>query len=125
MSRFRDIKRRARGDRHREMSVPALYIAVPSADPVECTVRTWLKTDNLMIGELPGLQGAAERAEPEERIRFDLSEFEGPLRNLAVISVEAGEAYRIDHLYPVDLGYQTARVTRLTEAQTIALPVPE
>jgi hypothetical protein len=115
--------RRARVDLHREMSVDALYIPVPDADPVDCTVRLWPKTDE-MQGELSGLQGAATRAEPEDRIRFDLSEFPAALRRLAIVSVEAGEAYRIDHLYPADLGYQTARVLRLTAEEADDLPLP-
>jgi len=111
-----------RGDLHREMSVPAYYIPVPSADPVECDVRVWLKTEQ-MVGELPGYQGA-ERAEPEDRIRIDLAQVPAP-RRLGVVSVEAGEAYRIDHLYPADLGYQTARVLRLSAAEAEDLPVRE
>lgn len=123
MSRFRDNKRRARGDLHREMSVPALYISASGADPVPCTVRVWLKTENQMVGELSGFP-SAERAEPEDRLRFDITEIAAP-RRLAVVSVETGEAYRIDHLYPVDLGYQTARVVRLSAAEAASLPVPE
>jgi len=129
MSRLRDIKRQARGDLHREMSVPAFYYATPtSLTQVACTVRTWLKTENQMTGDLQGFHGA-ERAEPEDRVRFDLSEFpilpaDRPRRG-GIVSVEAGEAYRIDHLYPADLGYQTARVTRLDPADAVGLVVPE
>jgi hypothetical protein len=104
------------------MSVSALYLLTPTAVPVPCTVRPWLKNEN-MAGDLPGFAGV-ERAEPEDRIRFELSEVPAPRRN-ALVSVEPGEAYRIDHLYPVDLGYQTARVVRLSAADTAALPVPE
>lgn len=124
VSRFRDIKRQARGDLHQEMSVPALYILTPSTDPVDCTVRVWLKTENQMVGALQSAPGAAERAEPEDRIRFDLTEI-ASLRRNAVVSVEVGEAYRVDHLYPADLGYQTARVVRLSAAEADGLAVPE
>lgn len=124
MSRFRDVKRRARGDLHREMSVAALYIPAPSATPVSCTVRVWTKVEQHMVGKLAGLQGVAEMAEPEDRIRFDLAQIPKPYRN-AIVSVEPGEAYRIDHLYDADLGYQTARVLRLAASETTALPVPE
>lgn len=122
---IRDIKRQMRGDVHRQASVPAYYIPAPGADVVPCTVRVWLKTEDQMVGVLPLLQGAATAAEPEDRLRFDLSEFNAPLRaQSGVVSVEPGEAYRIDHLYPADLGYQTARVTRLTAADATGLPVP-
>lgn len=104
------------------MSVPAVYIATPAAEPVPCDVRLWPKT-NQMSGELQGFDGA-QRAEPEDQIRFDLTEVPAPRRN-GVVSVEAGEAYRIDHLYPADLGYQTARVTRLSADEADGLEVPE
>lgn len=122
MSRLRDIKRQARGDLHREMSVPALYIPVPLATPVECNVRTWLKSDDGT--QMDAADGGVAMMNPEDRIRFDLSEFDAPLRHNGVVSVETGEAYRIDHLYPADLGYQTARVLRLTAAEAGGLPVP-
>jgi len=79
-----------------------------------------------MIGDLPGLHGA-ERAEPEDRLRFDLSDFppSAKPRRHGVVSVEAGEAYRIDHLYPADFGFQTARVTRLSAEDAVTYPVPE
>lgn len=78
-----------------------------------------------MVGDLSGLSGSATRAEPEDQIRFDLSDFTAPLRQqTGIVSVEAGEAYRIDHLYPADLGYRTARVTRLSAADAASLPVP-
>lgn len=127
MGRLRDIKRRARGSLHREMSVPALYFVTSTTRPgIECAVRVWPKTENQMVGDLPGVQGA-ERAEPEDRLRFDLADFPPSRmpRRLGVVSVEPGEAYRIDHLYPADLGYQTARVTRLSAEEAATYPVPE
>ena len=126
MSRLRDIKRRARGDLHREMSVPSLYFVTPSATPVSCDVRVWLKSENQTSGDLQGFQGA-ERADPEDRVRFNLADFppsRQPRRG-AVVSVEPGEAYRVDHLYPVDGTFQTARVTRLDRAEADTYAVPE
>lgn len=125
MSRLRDHKRRMRGDLHREMSVPALYFVTPTATPVPCTIRVWLKTENQMTGDLPGFQGA-ERAEPEDRVRFDLSEFPCSIlpRRIGVVSVEAGEAYRLDHGYPADLGWQTWRVIPLEAEEAATYPVP-
>jgi hypothetical protein len=121
MGRFREIKARARRDVHREMSVPALYFAVAGADPIECTVRTWLMSDMLTFQDLGPLgQVGAELTNPEDRIRFDLSQVP-VLRRGAVIAILPGigvmpnEAYRIDHLYPVDLGWQTARVLRVSD----------
>jgi hypothetical protein len=121
VNRFRDIKRKARRDRHRELSVPALYIAAPTATPVDCTVRLWMKTDE-MFGATEQ-KGSAQMASSEDRIRFYLPEVPAPRRN-GVVSVEPGEAYRIDFLYPVDDQFQTARVVRLTAAEAAGLPVP-
>ena len=121
MSRLRDIKRTARGSLHREMAVPALYFPAPDVTPIDCTVRTWLKSDD-MTGN-SDIDGAPQVANPEDRIRFDLAEVP-TLRRGGVVSVEPGEAYRIDHLYPVDLGYQTARVLRLSAAEADGLAVP-
>lgn len=123
MSRLRDIKRRGRGDLHAQASIPALYIPAPATPAIACSVRVWLKSDE-MTGAADQ-NGSAKMTNPEDRIRFDLSDFSAPLRTqTAIVSVEAGEAYRIDHLYPVDLGYQTARVTRLSAKDAEGLPVP-
>lgn len=109
-----------RADVHREGAVRALYIPAPSATPVPCTVRVWLKTDQFV----KTVNDGAQMAEPEDRLRFSLAEFSHALFRNAVVSIEPGEAYRIDHLYPVDLGYQTARVIPLTAAEATGLPVP-
>lgn len=106
------------------MSLPALYIPTPTATPVECTVRVWRKREDPAMGEAPGAPQSAQHIVTEDRIRFDLSEIP-TLRRAAVVSVEAGEAYRIDHLYPADLGYQTARVVPLSAAEAAGLAVPE
>jgi len=124
MSRLREIKRKMRGDLHREMSVAALYIPAPNADPVPCTVRVWRKREDPETGELPGYQGAATLVISEDRIRFQLSQIPS-LRRGAVVSVEEGEAFRVDHTYEVDLGYQTARVLPLSAAEADGLPLPD
>lgn len=123
MTSFRDHKRKARGVLHERHAVPALYIPVPDADPIACTVRVWLKSD-----ETTGAadqEGSAQRTNTEDQLRFRLSQFSAPLRSrTGIVSVEAGEAYRIEFLYPTDLGYQTARVTRLSAAEASGLPLP-
>lgn len=124
MGRFRDIKRSSRLVVHQTMCVQALYIPVVNATPVPCTVRVWTKTDPMQVGDLSGLQGSATLGEPEDRIRFLRSELPAFIRTNAVFSVEAGEAYRIELLYPEDDQFQTARVVRLTAAEAAGLPVP-
>lgn len=104
------------------MSVPALYIPAPGATPIGCTVRPWLRNDQSL--QMDGVDGGAQMANTEDRLRFSLGEFAAPLRHNAVVSVEPGEAYRVDYLYPADLAYQTARVVRLTAAEAAGLPLP-
>lgn len=106
------------------MSVPALYFPVLAATPVLVAVRVWRKREDPAIGEGAGTQQSAQMIVPEDRVRFELSAALPLLRRLGVVSVEAGEAYRIDHLYPADGDYQTARVVPLTAAEATGLAVP-
>ncbi|MBB5985929.1 hypothetical protein [Sphingobium lignivorans] len=122
-SRAQIAMRRMRRDAHSQWAVPALYIAFAGAEPRDVTVRLWLKSDNNMVGALQGMS-SAEMAEPSDRIRFDLKEISAVRRN-AIVSVEDGEAYRIDFQYPPYRGFQTARVTRLSTEEAEGLPVPE
>lgn len=124
MGSIRDIKRNMRAGSHRNWAIPALYIAVPGATPISIEVRVWRKRGDPAIGDTPGSQTNAQMLVSEDRIRFQLSTTLPVVRRLAIVSVEAGEAYRIDHLYPADDGYQTARVIPLPVAETVGLPVP-
>lgn len=124
MGRFREIKRQMRRDVHNEASVPALYIPVPSATPVECTVRVHRRADYPMMGDSPMFTGEAMMAVTEDRLRFLRSDLPDYLRTNSIVSVETGEAYNIEFWYPRDDQYVTARVTPLTEAEAAGLPVP-
>ncbi len=120
-SRFRDLKRKARRTLHSHLEVPALYLATPSSDPVPCNVRLWTKWG--AIGAMS--EGWAEMQEATPRIIFMIDEVPRP-RNLAVVSIEAGEAYRIDNTDRPDDITITAHVTRIPAgAELDALPVPE
>lgn len=117
---IRDIKRKARRDLHQAMSVPALYIAQTGATPVECTVR--VHTHSAPVGQLAGFAGA-ERLEPTPKLRFFRSEVDAPARG-AIVSVEAGEAYRISNPHPADDAFVFADVTKLSATEAAGLPVP-
>jgi hypothetical protein len=56
-------------------------------------------------------------------VRFLLTEFPASRRPRyqGIVSVAEGEAYRIDHLEPVDGNYQTALVTPITTADITSL----
>lgn len=123
MPGFRDIKREGRRDVHRELQVPALYIAAPGATPVGVTVRVHTKFDAL--GNQKGTNfHSAEMIERQPQIVFMRSEGVVPARN-AIVSVEPGEAYRIGPVSPPDDITITAIVTALTAAEAAGLPVPE
>lgn len=122
MRSFRDIKRKARRDLHRELQVPALYIADIGGPAVLVHVRPHTKFNAL--GDLQGTNfNYAEREEPQPRIIFMRDEVMAPKRG-AIISVEPGEAYRVDHTQPADDISITAYVIQLTEKEAVGLPVP-
>lgn len=76
------------------------------------------------VGEMQGYAGAAEMFITEDRIRFVRADLPDYLRTNAVVSVEAGEAYRVEFWYPRDDEFVTARVVPLKEEEAVGLPVP-
>ncbi len=128
MSGFRAIKKQMRADLHREMRVPALYIASAGATPVPVHVRVHSKYEE--VGESSERDvGNAARHERIPSLVFWVAELEAsgiarPSRG-AVISIEAGEAYRVDNTMPIDLVTITANVTILSPGEAKGLPVPE
>jgi len=104
--------------------VAALYIPVSGATPVPCTVRVHRKTQDPMTGDLQSMNGAAQSAVPEDRIIFFLPDLPAIRRTNAIVSVEDGEAYKIDFLYPPRDEWQTARVTPLSATEADGLPLP-
>lgn len=145
MTSFREHKRRARQALHERMQVAAVYIPVlplptvstggwgldwglswgavtveiDSSSVENVSVRIW--TQSKPLGDLQG--GGADREEEVPRILFMVDELT-PVRN-SLVSVALGEAYRIDRLQPKDDISVVAFVTRLKEADTVGLPIPE
>lgn len=122
MASWRDIKRTMRRDLHSIMQIAALYIP-ETGDPVPVNVRLHYKLDE--VGDLKGTNfHYAERENMVPQILFMLDEFADAKRG-GVVSIEAGEAYKIDHMeLPDDISVK-AHVTRLTAAQAVGLPLPE
>lgn len=121
MSTLRTHKIRARGDLHREMSVPASYYAARGDEPLPVTVRLHTKFDRL--GELRGIP-AAERSEVQPKAIFLRAELAQPLVRNAVIIVEATdsfseerEGYRLAVIEPPDGITVTANLTVMSQAQ--------
>lgn len=121
MSVFRDIKRSARQDLHLHLSVPAVLVT-SGADPFLCTVR--IQNSFAALGDLKGTSfHYAEREEISPKAIFLRSEVPNPKRG-DIISVEVGEAYRIDSVLPPDDITVAANILRLTGDSLTGLPVP-
>lgn len=124
---FRDTKRQARRDLHQALKVPALYFRDDENGtlldaPTLVHVRVHTKWEK--AGDMAGTNlSYAEVQEINPRIVFMVDEVAAPVRN-AIVSIAAGEAYRIDNVLPPDDITITAEATRMPVAQTIGLPVP-
>lgn len=130
MAGWRGIKRAARRIVHQTMEVPALLLLSNGSGPPtgfvtgEVTVR--VHTKEKLLGDLKGTNfHYAEAHEEIPKIVFLIAQLTGPLERGQIVSVEAGEAYRIDTIMPADDITVTAQVTVLSAAQTSGLPVPE
>lgn len=128
MPNIREIKRKARRDLHKHLSLLALYL-VPSATPNEyetpipVTVRVHTKFDAL--GDMKGTNfHYAEKQETVPKIIFMRDQILKPVRH-AIVSVDLGEAYRIDNTLPPDDITIAAEVTRLSAVETLGLPIPD
>lgn len=123
---WRDVKAEAKRVVHETMHYSALYLPdfpldSASAEPIPCLVR--IHTSAKALGDQAGTSlRYAERTEFTPRIIFDLAEVD-PER-LAVVSVAAGEAYRVQVPEPPDGRYVTAEVTRLSADEAAGLPLP-
>lgn len=127
MASIRDIKRKARRDLHRKMRVPALYIAGPGETPVLLHVRIHTKWDAASMDAGTGNGTMVSRQSIMPKILFMLDEVaeEGArLRRKGVISVEPGEAYRLDNDEPEDDISVSWIVSALPKKDTEGLPVP-
>lgn len=125
MSNLRDIKRNARRDLHEAMSIPALFLATVDDPGTPITVRIHSKWDAL------GMQGAenglASRRELKPKILFMRSELaaaEIEIKRNAIVSVEPGEAYRLDNADAPDDISVTFFVTVLSATEAAGLPFP-
>lgn len=105
-----------------------MYLLTPASAPVPITVRVWTKWS--LLGAMPGKgDGWAEMQEASPKIVFMLDQGVRPRKN-AIVSIEAGEAYRVDNTSPPDDLTITAQCVRLDEKNPAekaimdALPLP-
>lgn len=124
MSRFREIKRKARRDLHQEMAVPALYRVTPNDEWEELTVR--IHHHFARIGDGEGLE-TMRRQDVGSRLIFlrsDLPESTGIPTRGAQVSVGEGEAYTVQPAAEPDDEFVTAFVSTLSAAACAGFPVP-
>lgn len=127
MASIRDIKRKARRDLHQHMQIPALYIA-PGAEPVLLHVRVHTKWDATTMDSGSGNGTLVSRQSIMPKILFMLDEVAAQgarLTRKGIVSVEAGEAYRLDNDEPEDDISVSYIVTALRKSETEGLPVPD
>lgn len=118
---LRELRNRSRLSLHQHMMVLAYYIAGDEA-PVPCSVRVHRRI--AALGDVKGTSfGYATSYEPTPQIIFLASEISAPARS-AIVSVEPGEAYRIDNVQPRDGLTITTEVVQLSEAEAAGLPWP-
>ena len=128
MAYIRDIKRKARRDLHATMRVPAYYLAPNSSDPVLLHIRIHSKWGATTMDTPTNSGTLVERQSVFPKILFMLDELEAQgvsLVRKGIVSVEPGEAYRLDNSEPVDDISQHWIVTQLDAGDAEALPYPE
>lgn len=125
---IRDIKRKARRDLHERAKVAAIYIPPvenPGEYPVNIRIHTKWDATTMDAQTLQGTMVSRQSIFPKILFMLDELEAQGvTLYRGGIISVEAGEAYRLDNAEPPDDISISYFVTQLDKADTAGLPVP-
>ena len=122
-SRWRDIRRNARMDLHREFMVDS-YCYVdgdPSGAPALVRIRVW--PEFKMLGDMKGTSFEYAEIEENSPLILVMKEDLVPKRGM-VFCVEPGEAYRVDHRKPLDDISYTCSCTRLSESEANQYAAP-
>jgi hypothetical protein len=126
VSDLREIKRAARRHLHEAMKVAAIYIPPVSGSPVPIFVRVHSKSQAV---EMDGRDDRmAARIVPTPMLLFmrqELSDAGVTLKSRGTVSVEPGEAYKLELAEPVDDITVKWIVTQLSEREAEGLPVPD
>lgn len=136
MTTIRDIRRKARRDLHQHMQIPAAYIPV-TGTPVLVYIRdhTKFRANAIEGGVRSGTGSMVERQEMAPSIIFmrdELATAGVTLIKNGIISVETGEAYRLNNAEAPDDITVKWFVTAITQADELAtfvvpddFPLPE
>lgn len=127
MSKFLDIKRKARMNVHKHMHIFAFFFKCADTafgSPTPIDVR--LHYDYGLVGDQPGTSFQyAERAEmTDAAIIYKIEDFPN-LENGDVVTTERGDAYTVEYLDPADDFTRKAHLTKMHSSQTKGLaPYP-
>ncbi len=137
---WRDIKAKARAVTHTTFKVACLYIdrdafpldsnsASNSGDVTYPQLDIRVHENQTKLGDQAGTSlNSAERFEAIPQVIFwraDLLAIPLKLKRGSILSVAAGEAYRIDVVEPNDQETIKCRITRLSANEAAGLPLPE
>lgn len=127
MASWRQEKRQMHRDVHVTMGVPALLLrTLDDNNPISITIRGPHAKRQVKSGDLSGGgEGWAEREDIAPRICVELSEIPFTLTRGHIVSVEPGEAYRVDTTATARLGYLWVNVIPLTQQQADGLALPD
>lgn len=107
------------------MGVPAILMLARGGTPHRVTIRGPHNVRPVTVGDLAGGgEGWAERVDTQPRILFWVDQLPFSLRKGCIVSVEPGEAYRIEVPEKPDDQTIYAQVVRLDKADAAGLPVP-
>ncbi len=127
MTSFREFGRKARRDLHDHMRVLVLFFESAGATPEKIHVRLHTKFDP-MKAFAGGQTGLATMQDMQPTIIFDreeLAEKGLELKRGALLTVAAGEGYKIDNTLAPDDFTVAAVAVRLSQREMQGLPVPE
>lgn len=118
---------------HRTFARDALLLlTLDATESFSLTVRGPHNVKPINVGDLVSQQGYyGDRVDTAPSFIIKLSDlfaingYEPRLLQNAVLSLEAGEAYRIERLLPIDDQWQPVEVTRMDAEDVSDLPTPE
>lgn len=131
MLNWREQKRKMRRTLHGHMGTPALFLLrINATEAALITIRGPHTKRPTMMGNLIQDASWGERAESNPKLILDRSELvtqdiTEDILNQAIISVEAGEAYRITNVLPHDDEWVQVEVVPLRPDECEGLVVPD
>lgn len=121
MAGWREQKRKALADVHRQFEIPAVYLTHRGGNPVAVRVRLHRKNDQANGYSEFDFGMAASNMVLVDRIIFDAAAVSEPLVTTAYVIFSRSEGYITGPVSPVRDGYAAAEVTVMQEGEIDAL----